>query len=481
MTFDRRQLMGLGAGLSAGLGVTLAAGAATDSAEAAGRTPRRRKRADAGAWGIDASDFGLRPDRGRDVSKEFQRAIDGAARSRHPLLLPPGTYKVHDISLRSHSQLVGVPGATIFEFTGGRAFLQAIKADQVRLEGITLDGAHMPLDGARADGLLSAYDSTHLVLRDCDVKHATLNGISLRKSSGAVSDCRIENIGQCGLFSLDAMGLTISQNDIADCGNNGVQVWRSSKGDDGTIVSGNRIARIASRAGGTGQNGNGVNVFRAASVQVSNNRITDCAYSAVRGNAASNIQITGNSAQRIGEVALYAEFGFLGALIANNLVDGAATGIAATNFNDGGRLALIQGNILRNLKRREFEPADKRGNGITAEADAVVSGNIIETAETAGIIVGWGKYLRDVSVTANLIRNAPLGIGISGDRNAGACLVAQNMISGHSVGAIRAMDHASPLGDELIAQSGPVAGKVGFFGLRKTSGMKLTLAGNVAS
>ena len=56
-----------------------------------------------------------------------------------------------------------------------------------------------------------------------------------------------------------------------------------------------------------------------------------------------------NSCARLGEVALYAEFGFEGALIANNLVDTAATGISVTNFNEGGRLAVVQGNLVRNL------------------------------------------------------------------------------------------------------------------------------------
>ncbi len=121
-------------------------------------------------------------------------------------------------------------------------------------------------------------------------------------------------------------------------------------------MAANRIERIQARAGGSGENGNGINAFRAGSVLVSGNRITDCAYSAIRGNAASNIQMIGNSCARIGEVALYAEFGFEGALIANNLVDGAASGIAVTNFNEGGRLAVVQGNIIRNLKRREAEP-----------------------------------------------------------------------------------------------------------------------------
>jgi putative cofactor-binding repeat protein len=52
------------------------------------------------------------------------------------------------------------------------------------------------------------------------------------------------------------------------------------------------------------------------------------------------------------------------------------------------------------------DAAGARGNGISIESDTVVSGNVIENAPGFGISVGWGGYLRDVSVTDNLIRNA---------------------------------------------------------------------------
>ena len=55
--------------------------------------------------------------------------------------------------------------------------------------------------------------------------------------------------------------------------------------------------------------------------------------------SASNLQIVGNTCTGLGECALYAEFGFEGAVIANNIVDGAALGVSVTNFNKGGRLA----------------------------------------------------------------------------------------------------------------------------------------------
>ena len=63
----------------------------------------------------------------------------------------------------------------------------------------------------------------------------------------------------------------------------------------------------------------------------------------------SNIQIIGNNCAALDEVAIYSEFGFEGAVIADNVIDGAETGISVTNFNEGGRLATVRGNIVRNL------------------------------------------------------------------------------------------------------------------------------------
>jgi uncharacterized secreted repeat protein (TIGR03808 family) len=186
----------------------------------------------------------------------------------------------------------------------------------------------------------------------------------------------------------------------------------------------------------------------------------------VRGNAASNIQILSNSCERLGEVAIYSEFGFEGALIANNVIDVAATGISVTNFNEGGRLAIVQGNLIRNLFRREHEKVDKRGEGIGIEADAVVSGNTIEGAPTVGIQIGWGSYMRDVAATGNVIRGAKVGISITSAPDAGACLIANNLISKTQDGAIRKMTLGVMSGPDL-AREPSASGRV-------------TITGNVA-
>ena len=431
MTIDRRNV------LSAGLAAGVAATAGTRPAEA-----RTSAHADVA--------LDLVPGSAIDQGPVLQAALDAATGRGAPLELPAGRYRIGALELRPGARIVGAAGATTLEFSGGGAFITADHADDILLEGLVLDGAYQALDDGRAEGLVSLRNCRGVRLHRLTVTRSPSNGIALSACAGSVTDCTVNSVIQAAIRSVDAAGIEIAHNDIADCGNNGIQVWRSEAGEDGSIITANRIVRIRADGGGSGENGNGVNVFRAGSVLVSGNRITDCAYSAVRGNAASDIQIVANSCARLGEVAIYAEFGFEGALIANNLVDTAATGITVTNFNEGGRLAVVQGNLVRNLFRREHEPVDKRGHGITVEADTVLSGNVVEGAPTAGIVIGWGQYMREVVATSNLVRASRVGILVTADKGAGACMLSSNMVSGATDGAIRAMDaQGTPTGPEL--------------------------------
>src|SRR5262245_24033431 len=62
------------------------------------------------ALGVDAGQFGVRPGSPDDQSRQLQRAIDETARSRSPLALAPGTYRVGDLKLPAGTQLVGARG-----------------------------------------------------------------------------------------------------------------------------------------------------------------------------------------------------------------------------------------------------------------------------------------------------------------------------------------------------------------------------------
>jgi uncharacterized secreted repeat protein (TIGR03808 family) len=113
---------------------------------------------------------------------------------------------------------------------------------------------------------------------------------------------------------------------------------------------------------------------------------------------------------------------------------------------------VVQGNVIRNLVAHRpsgADPHDAAGIGIGVEADTAVTGNVIENASTAGIALGWGEYLRDVTVTSNVVRSADVGIAVSVVPGAGSAVIADNLISGARRGAILGMDRRTPVTGEL--------------------------------
>ena len=313
------------------------------------------------ALGLDAAQMGVRAGSADDQSAALQRAIDRAAAARAPLVLPPGVYRAGGLKLPAGTQLVGMRGATRLVYGGGPSLIGAEHADNISLTGLIMDGMGRALPPH--EGLLHIEACRGVRIVDCAVIGAGGSGILLATVAGEVTGTTIADAADVALYSYDALGLIISRNTIANAGNNGIQMIRSAPGHDGTMVIDNRIENTNNRAGGSGQYGNAINAHRAGDVIVRGNLIRQCAFSAIRGNSASNIQITGNTVQQAGEVALYSEFGFEGAIIAQNLVDGAQTGISVANFNEGGRLAVVQGNILRNLKPKGSQSAARRSLG----------------------------------------------------------------------------------------------------------------------
>jgi len=400
--------------------------------------------------GRDITHYGVRPGRPDDQTQALQLAIDDAARAQVPLWLPPGIYRTGMLRLQSDTQLIGVRGATRLLFTGGASMLRGEGAGGISLANLTLDGNSIPLPARR--GLVHCLGGRGIRISDCEITRSGGNGIWLEQASGEISGTVLSQSASTAIVSFDAQGLLVARNTISGANANGIEILRTSIGDDGTQVLDNRVEDIRAGPGGSGQYGNAINAFRAANVAVRGNRIRNCDYSAVRGNSASNIQITGNSVSDVREVALYSEFSFEGALIANNVVDGAALGVSVCNFNEGGRLAVVQGNIIRNLLPKRpigTAPDDDAGIGIYVEADTAVSGNVIENAPSFGIVAGWGKYLRDVAISGNVIRKASVGIGVSVAPGAGIALINNNMVSETPGGAVVGLDHARPVTGDL--------------------------------
>ncbi|HEY1473966.1 MAG TPA: TIGR03808 family TAT-translocated repetitive protein [Pseudolabrys sp.] len=428
MTVDRRTVL---------LGSLAAAFAAPAKAAPA-------KAAPLSAFGLDAAQFGVRPGVASDQSGALQRAIDQAAHGRVPLMLAPGVYRAGGLTLPAGSSIAGIRGATRLNLTHGPSLLSAEHADAVSLSGLTLDGGGQTLPAGRA--LVHFDDVKAARIADCEVAGASGNGITLASCDGEVMHNTITGAADNALFCNDSRSLLIAANIIAKSGNGGIRIFQSDKRHDGSLIADNRIEDTGARAGGSGENGNAINVFRAADVIVRGNHIRNAAFSAIRGNSASNIQIIGNSCAALDEVAIYSEFGFEGAIVADNVIDGAETGISIANFNEGGRLATVRGNIVRNLRTRRPGEA---GNGISVEADTVVSGNVIERVPLAGIAVGWGQYLRNVAITGNVVREAGYGVAVSVVANAGIAVISGNVFAGTARGAIVGMEWHKPVTGDL--------------------------------
>ena len=439
MDVNRRHLIGASAA-----GVAGALAMPADAARAAPLTS---------AMGRDATQYGVRPGSPDDQTRVLQRAIDEAARAQAPLALPPGIYRTGTLRFSSGTQLVGVRGATKLVFNGGASMFQGEGANHIGLTGISLDGGGMALPARR--GLVHCLGGSDIRIIDCEIINSGGAGIWFEQVSGDVSGNVITNTASTAFVSFDAQGLMVSRNTIIGTNDNGIEILRTAIGDDGTLVLDNRIEDIKAGPGGSGQYGNAINAFRAGNVIVRGNRIRNCDYSAVRGNSASNIQISGNSVSDVREVALYSEFAFEGAVISGNTVDGAAFGVSVCNFNEGGHIAVVQGNIIRNLLPKRpigTAPDDDAGVGVYVEADSSVTGNVIENAPSFGIMAGWGKYLRDVVISGNVIRKTFVGVGVSVVPGAGTVLVNANMISETPRGAVVGLDHARPITPDLTAE-----------------------------
>jgi len=84
------------------------------------------------------------------------------------------------------------------------------------------------------------------------------------------------------------------------------------------------------------------------------------------------------------------------------------------------------------------------------EADAAVTGNVVENAPNAGLMLGFGRYMRDVSAVANVLRRTGIGIGVSVAPGSGSALIANNIIASAARGAIIGMDRLRIVTGDLV-------------------------------
>lgn len=381
-----------------------------------------------------AVSYGVHPNLLGDQTVAFQKMLDRAAVTRTPIVLPPGTYAISGIKVPEFCDLRGIAGSTVLANANYNSLLIASDAKRISIRDVVLDG--VKIGSTVPAGLIDFQNIPDVTLSGLEIRRSTFDAISLKNCGGEVDKCSIDESGRFALFAVDCRGLAIQNNEVENCGDGGIIVHRTSRGHDGTRIAQNRIRRVGASRGGTGQWGNGINVFRADDVTVQNNQIDDCAFSAIRVNGASNADVTNNRCISSGETAIYAEFDYRDAKITDNLIDGAANGISATNLNNGGRGAIITGNRITNINAPgPYKPSPPFfGHGILAEADALVAWNTVENVSRIGINAGWGPYLDNVTIIDNIIRNADIGIGASSVPGAGMATIKNNQIKARSGG-----------------------------------------------
>ncbi len=315
--------------------------------------------------------------------------------------------------------------------------LNAENAETITIENLACNGGGRAPGGER--GLIECRNLGELRVFNCTIEAVAGYGLKLESCGGRIEGSTFRNIGESALFSLDGAGLSVIDNRVEDCGTNGIQIWRSSAGGDGARLRGNHIARIHAKRG-NGPYGNGINVFRAADVICENNVINACGFSAIRYNDSSNGLISANQCRDLGEVAIYVEFGSLGAIVERNQVDGASSGISITNIDKRGRIATCNNNMLRNLDRPTPQGHEAFGIGIQIEKDTVASGNHIERARLVGMRLGFGDALRNVIATSNVITDCHIGIDVTVVPHTGPASILRNSITGAKEGAIVGME-----------------------------------------
>lgn len=377
------------------------------------------------------------PGTGWTTVTNFPTLVTNARSANLPLYLRPGTYATTTVNVTTSTgggnplRMYAPSGATV-QLSGDAPNL--IKVDGVNgvtLEGVSFSGgSYANTDTNAWPGLLRFNGDIKFTISKCKIFSWSKSGISATAgAAGTVIDCQFWSL-EYGVTVLDSQ-CTIERNSIIDCTNGGVYVWTSSAYNIIARVADNFIQDIQNAAGGSGQYGNGISVYRAGGVAIVNNTIYQCTLSAIRINGGSHCQVLGNKTWSTGDVSIFVEspgsdVQTIGNIVANNVVDSGNVGITSVNvglYGDGmTRRTIISGNQVFN----------STNTAIVVEGGCVVTGNTIENGQI-GIQVGTNDASFELDVTGNFVQNCNMAIGYSADGAAAGMLISSNVIKGYRV------------------------------------------------
>jgi hypothetical protein len=389
--------------MTAGLsgGLGLAAGGFTSPAAAPAA-------ASTTAPALAAADFGIRPNSGGDESARLLKALEAAVAANQPLALPAGDFVIGNLEVRGSKDrigavhLVGVPGGTRLKLAGKTDLVRfAPQLASVRLAGLTFERESI----ASGDAGLVAIEEGGIDLHDCQLLTSGGAALTLHKCRGTIGNCVFGWIAGDAVSARECNGLTLRDNHFISIKGSGIHVRACTE----PMIAGNRLDQSQSAA---------ILVEASHGVLVAGNLVSGCA---------GGIHVLAGKAPTS-----------LVGTVSGNLVAGGFLGNAAAT--PGGE-----------------------GAGIYVERETQVSGNIVESMDI-GIRIGTGAQQGDVNCVANTIRNCRIGIGVSGDFDAGYVAISSNFIGRHKDGAIRAMDGDKPIGPDLTRASAESYRSLSIFG-----------------
>lgn len=394
------------------------------------------------------------PDTSWSIVADVQAAFDQARSNGLPLFIRPGTYTTTEILVNSGTGggqtlfVYAIPGTVALELTSGNNLLTINGIYCCKINGINFNGNNVNFtNSSSSSALLSVTNAPYFEVVNCQFYNSIDCGIYISGSGCTIRDNLIYRCSY-GIWTVDAVS-RINNNTVENCFNNGIMIWTSTVTGNSSVVSENNINNIQTGSG-TGQNGNGISVFRAVAVSILGNNISGCQYSAIRCNGGGDHIIQGNNCYGSRETAIFIEapaagIDLNGAVVSGNMIDTAGNGITVANSGAGGqgtaKSVAITGNRVTNIIYQTindpgYVPTVSIAFGIYAEGATVISGNLVDGAAGMGINAGHNASTHDINVNGNLILNSPIGIGYSAQSGAGQIVISSNQIQGATGGAI---------------------------------------------
>lgn len=393
------------------------------------------------------------PGTGWSVVSNLQSAINNARSGAKPLQLLPGVYLTAQMLVDAASgggnrlEIFAEQGTVTVRLSAAAPYLLDVNnVPDVVVRGINFDGNNQTINGSGTAGLIrfEGASTTDFVISECNISNSPAAGVvAVSGARGRITDNRISNCAT-GIYAVDCQ-VMIKDNSLSGLNDNGICVWNSSVGGNGSWIVSNTINWVDNASGGTGEYGNGILIYRAGNVKVSENNIFNTKFSAIRLNAASNCHVVNNYCWNMREVAIFIEApgageNLNGGIISGNNVDTAGFGISVSNsglYSDGiADRCVVSNNNIINITNNAVPYPDgstsmTTGRGIAVETNAIITNNVISNTAGAAIGLGVNNAAKDIMATGNLINGCPMGIAYSANGSASSILVSSNIVRGY--------------------------------------------------